>query len=100
MGSRFYLQQNKFLLAQLRSCKDGREVGFPLFLFVQHAHRKRVSFFGDKNAENLIKKLLKIGRHTLGDHVFNEYVAMKKNEWDSYRTAVHAWEIEHYQTKF
>ncbi|MBE2940298.1 MULTISPECIES: type I glutamate--ammonia ligase [Anoxybacillus] len=41
-----------------------------------------------------------IGRHTLGDHVFNEYVAMKKNEWDSYRTAVHTWEIEHYQTKF
>jgi glutamine synthetase len=25
---------------------------------------------------------------------------MKKAEWDSYRTAVHAWEIEQYQAKF
>ncbi|KJE27241.1 glutamine synthetase, type I [Geobacillus kaustophilus] len=41
-----------------------------------------------------------IGRATLGEHVFNEYVAMKKDEWNSYRTAVHAWEVERYQGKF
>jgi glutamine synthetase len=41
-----------------------------------------------------------IGRETLGEHVFEEYVAMKKAEWDSYRTAVHAWEVEQYQAKF
>mgnify|MGYP001205353765 CR=1 FL=1 len=41
-----------------------------------------------------------IGRATLGEHVFNEYAAMKKEEWNSYRTAVHAWEIEQYQGKF
>lgn len=37
---------------------------------------------------------------TLGDHVFREYVSLKKAEWNSYRTAVHAWEMENYQTKF
>jgi glutamine synthetase len=41
-----------------------------------------------------------IGREVLGEHVYNEYVAFKKAEWDSYRTAVHSWEIENYQAKF
>lgn len=41
-----------------------------------------------------------LGRKTLGDHVYNEYVAIKKAEWDSYRTAVHSWEIENYHSKF
>jgi glutamine synthetase len=41
-----------------------------------------------------------IGREVLGEHVFNEYVGLKKSEWDSYRTAVHDWEIEKYQSKF
>lgn len=41
-----------------------------------------------------------IGLKTLGEHVFNEYVAAKKEEWDSYRTTIHTWEIENYQYKF
>ncbi|MGG3572295.1 type I glutamate--ammonia ligase [Bacillus gobiensis] len=41
-----------------------------------------------------------IGLKTLGEHVFNEYVAAKKAEWDDYRTTVHAWEIKNYQYKF
>jgi glutamine synthetase len=41
-----------------------------------------------------------IGRKTLGNHVFGEYVAAKKAEWDSYRTAVHTWELVNYQSKF
>ncbi|MDQ6597589.1 type I glutamate--ammonia ligase [Bacillus salipaludis] len=41
-----------------------------------------------------------IAANTLGEHVYNEYVSMKKAEWDSYRTAVHTWEIENYHTKF
>ena len=41
-----------------------------------------------------------IGLKTLGEHVFTEYVAAKKEEWDNYRTTIHAWEIENYQYKF
>ncbi|MCB5237952.1 type I glutamate--ammonia ligase [Niallia circulans] len=41
-----------------------------------------------------------IGLKTLGEHVYNEYVAAKKEEWDNYRTTIHAWEIENYQYKF
>lgn len=41
-----------------------------------------------------------IGRATLGEHVYNEYLTLKKAEWNSYRTAVHAWEIANYHGKF
>ncbi|CAG9607557.1 type I glutamate--ammonia ligase [Pseudoneobacillus rhizosphaerae] len=41
-----------------------------------------------------------IASKTLGEHVYSEYVSLKKAEWNSYRSAVHAWEIENYHTKF
>ncbi|MDE5414626.1 type I glutamate--ammonia ligase [Alkalihalobacterium chitinilyticum] len=42
----------------------------------------------------------KIGRETLGDHVFGEFVDLKRAEYDSFRTAVHGWEIDNYHAKF
>lgn len=41
-----------------------------------------------------------IGKQTLGEHVYQEYKAIKRSEWDSYRTSVHQWELDHYQVKF
>ncbi len=41
-----------------------------------------------------------IGRNTLGDHVYNEYIELKRKEWDGFRTSVHGWELEKYQAKF
>jgi len=35
-------------------------------------------------------------RETLGDHIFNKFVANKKIEWDRYRTHVSQYEIEKY----
>jgi len=35
-------------------------------------------------------------RETLGDHIFNQFIANKKIEWDRYRTHVSEFEIEHY----
>ena len=34
--------------------------------------------------------------HFLGDHVYKSYVAGKKAEWNSFRTAVTEWEIDRY----
>jgi glutamine synthetase len=44
-------------------------------------------------ADPLVKK-------TLGDHIFNVYYEFKTREWDSYRTAVHPWEIDQYLTRY
>jgi glutamine synthetase len=35
-------------------------------------------------------------RETLGDHIFNKFIANKKIEWDRYRTHVSRYEIENY----
>jgi glutamine synthetase len=35
-------------------------------------------------------------RETLGEHIFNKFVANKKIEWDRYRTHVSQYEIEKY----
>ena len=32
----------------------------------------------------------------LGEHVCKSYLSGKKAEWESFRTAVTEWEIEHY----
>ena len=39
-------------------------------------------------------------KETLGDHIFNIYYEFKRKEWDSYRIAVHPWEIDQYLTRY
>jgi glutamine synthetase len=39
-------------------------------------------------------------KNTLGEHIFEKYVAGKKREWDKYRTAITDWEINRYLTKY
>ncbi len=38
----------------------------------------------------------KLVRETLGDHVFNSFIASKKVEWDDYRKCVHPYEIKQF----
>jgi glutamine synthetase len=35
-------------------------------------------------------------RRALGDHIFDRYVALKREEWDEYRVQVSRWELERY----
>lgn len=35
-------------------------------------------------------------KETLGEHIFNNYIKAKTQEWDEYRTQVHDWEIQKY----
>ena len=32
----------------------------------------------------------------LGDHIFNNFIASKKMEWDEYRIRIHPYELEKY----
>jgi glutamine synthetase len=71
-----------------------------------HMTEEKRAFLGIDNLPGSLSEAVKalesgeIASKTLGEHVYNEYVSMKKAEWDSYRTAVHAWEIENYHSKF
>jgi glutamine synthetase len=37
-----------------------------------------------------------LARETLGDHIFDQFIANKKIEWNRYRTHVSGYEIENY----
>ena len=39
-------------------------------------------------------------RQALGDHIFTEYVRLKREEWASYNEQVHDWEIRQYMDRF
>ena len=39
-------------------------------------------------------------KETLGNHVFNNYIEGKENEWDEYRTKVSQWEIDKYMVLY
>jgi glutamine synthetase len=39
-------------------------------------------------------------KSALGDHVYEKFVEAKTLEWDSYRTQIHAWEVDKYLTQF
>ncbi len=39
-------------------------------------------------------------RSALGEHIFNEFLATKRKEWDSFRTDVSQWELDKYLHKY
>ena len=39
-------------------------------------------------------------KETLGEHVFNNYIGGKREEWESYRTYVSQWEIDRYMINY
>ncbi|MGG7620733.1 type I glutamate--ammonia ligase [Bacillus coreaensis] len=71
-----------------------------------HMTDERRAHLGIENLPGSLKEAVveleasNFGAKALGEHVYGEYVAMKKAEWDSYRISVHAWEIENYHSKF
>lgn len=92
--------------AGLDGVEKGLQAPAPIDEDIFHMTEERRAALGIENLPASLGEAVEefangaIGRETLGEHVFQEYVAMKKAEWDSYRTAVHAWEIEQYQAKF
>ncbi|TYR77115.1 type I glutamate--ammonia ligase [Rossellomorea vietnamensis] len=54
------------------------------------------------NLESAIKLLEgnSLAKDKLGDHVFREFIALKKVEWEEYRNTVHDWELKRYQLKY
>jgi glutamine synthetase len=92
--------------AGLDGIEQGLAVPFPINEDIFHMTEDRRGELGIESLPGSLAAALqeledgKIGRKTLGNHVYDEFVSLKKAEWDSYRTAVHVWEIENYQAKF
>jgi glutamine synthetase len=92
--------------AGLDGIEQELEAPAPINEDIFHMTEEERAFKGIDNLPgSLVEALMElesgvIASKTLGEHVYNEYVSLKKAEWNSYRTAVHAWEIENYHTKF
>jgi glutamine synthetase len=92
--------------AGLDGIEQELQVPFPINEDIFHMTEERRGELGIESLPGSLAAAVKeledgeIGRKTLGNHVYDEFVAAKKAEWDSYRTAVHSWEIENYQAKF
>jgi glutamine synthetase len=41
-----------------------------------------------------------LSKSICGEHLFDAFVALKKQEWWSYHNAISKWEIDHYLTKY
>ncbi|MBA2875317.1 glutamine synthetase family protein [Thermaerobacillus caldiproteolyticus] len=101
-----YLAFAVIAAAGLEGIEKGLQAPAPIDEDIFHMTEERRAHLGIENLPSSLGAAIEefengtIGRKTLGDHVFGEYVAMKRAEWNSYRTAVHAWEIENYQSKF
>jgi glutamine synthetase len=51
---------------------------------------------GSLNDAILLTQGSKLAREALGDHVFEAFIANKKQEWDAYRMNVTQWELDRY----
>ena len=49
----------------------------------------RVRFVGRIGADDLVLR-------SLGEHTFNRYIEIKRQEWEDYRVQVTPWELERY----
>ena len=39
-------------------------------------------------------------REALGEHIFSEYIRLKREEWAVYNEQVHKWEIDEYMDRY
>ncbi len=73
-------------------------------IFAMTAERKAELGIGTlpKSLREAAKEMEKseLMKDVLGEDTFIRYVQSKKDEYDSYRHAVHAWEIEHYLGRY
>jgi glutamine synthetase len=101
-----YTEFSVIASAGLDGIEQGLEAPAPINEDIFHMTEEERAFLGIDNLPGSLAESIKalesgeIAAKTLGEHVYSEYVSMKKVEWDSYRTAVHAWEIDNYHTKF
>ncbi|MGJ7922254.1 type I glutamate--ammonia ligase [Neobacillus sp. LXY-4] len=101
-----YLTFSVIASAGLDGIEKELEAPAPVNEDIFHMTEEERAFRGIENLPGSLEEAVKeleageIGAKTLGEHVYNEYVAMKKAEWDSYRIAISSWEIENYHSKF
>jgi len=97
-----YLQFASMLAAGLAGIEEGLVPPEPVEkdLFKMNLAERRAEGIGSLpeslgHALELFRES-ELMRKTLGDHLFDHFIAVKEKEWDDYRTHVTGWEIRRY----
>ena len=97
-----YLALAVMLRAGLDGIERERDPGPPVNKNIyKMSHRERRHLRIDELPGNLSEALDELERsdlmrETLGDHIFDHFLAAKREEWDSYIRHVSPWEIDRY----
>jgi glutamine synthetase len=99
-----YLAFACMLNAGLKGIEMSYKLSEPTEIDVYHlSEAERIQMGIDQLPGSLVKAIEYAGksellRETLGDHIFEQFIASKKVEWDDYRIRIHPYELEHYLT--
>jgi len=97
-----YLAFAVMLAAGLKGIEEGYDLPDPIEedifeMTADERERRGIASLPGDLAEAIAEtEKSELVRETLGDHIFRNFIASKKIEWDRYRTHVSQFEIEHY----
>lgn len=97
-----YLQFAVMLAAGLKGIEEGYKLPDPMELNLYHLTEEERAERGIKSLPAslgeaiLIAERSELLRETLGEHCFNRFIAVKKQEWDEFRIQVTEYEIKKY----
>jgi len=97
-----YLQFAVMLAAGLKGIQDEIEPPLPVEKNIYSLSDKQRNKYGIKHLPESLGHALSfmeestLIRETLGEHVFNNFLHVKRKEWEEYRMQVTKWEIETY----
>jgi glutamine synthetase len=97
-----YLTFAALLQAGLEGVEKGYDIPEPMERnLYELSHDERLGRGIDQLPETLGEAVEEMAssqlvRRALGDHIFNRYVALKREEWEEYRIQVTRWELERY----
>ncbi len=97
-----YLAFSLMLAAGLKGIEKGYKLEKPVEVDIFGLSAKEKKKMGiDSLPGNLIQAIeafenSSLAKEALGDHIFNNFIANKKIEWDNYRSQVHPYELDKY----
>ena len=105
-SSNTYLAFAAMIAAGLDGVEKGLTLGEPVEESLFEMDAAQITAKGIKELPGTLGEALDelskddVIREALGDHVFDHFVAAKREEWDEYRTQVSDWEVERYLEQF
>jgi glutamine synthetase len=97
-----YLQFAVMLSAGLKGIEEGYKLQEPMELNLYHLTDEERAERGIKSLPASLGEAIKIAegsellREALGEHTFQRFLAVKKQEWDDFRIQVTEYEIKRY----